>query len=85
MEFFVLFQPFLDPVVRIQDIRDGGIMVHGINQKRDVLGDVTTDVPFFLEKVRSLVGTVGGDHFVDSAVLISLVKGGKAIGEHTEG
>ena len=36
MKFFVLLQPFFDSVVRIQNVGDRGIMVHGIDQKSNV-------------------------------------------------
>lgn len=85
MVFLIFGQTLLDPAVGIQSRADGGVVVEVIDQKRDILGNITAYIPLAGKEFGILVGTVGGDHFVDSAVLISLVKGGKAIGEHTEG
>lgn len=75
----------LDPLVGIQQIADGGIVVQGIDDIGDVFAHVAADVPLPLEKLRGLVDQVGGEDAVDDPLFIGLVKLVQAVGEEAEG
>ena len=60
-------------------------MVHIIDEEGNILGNIYADIPLPVKELRSLVGRIGGQDSVDEAFLISLVKAGKSVGEHTEG
>ena len=80
MIFLIFGQTLLDPVVGIQDRTDGGIMVKVIDQESDIFGYIAAYIPVAGKEFRILVSTVSGDHLIDRAVCISLVKGSQAIG-----
>lgn len=74
----------LDPLVGIQQVADGGIVVQGIDDIGDVFAHVAADVPLPLEKFRGLVDQVGGEDAVDDPLFIGLVKLVQAVGEEAE-
>lgn len=41
---FMLFQDFLDPFFRVQQMADGGIVIQRVDQKSDVLAQIAVDI-----------------------------------------
>ena len=56
-----LAQNLLNPVYRVQQAADGGIVVQGINQQRNILAHIAADIVRTLQQVGLLIDKVGGD------------------------
>ena len=75
----------LNPLVGIQKITDRGIMVQSIDDIGHIFTHITVDIPFPLQKLRSLVDQVGSQNSGDQTALIGPVKLFKSAREQPKG
>ena len=74
----------MDPLDRIEKLADGIVMVEGVDDVGNVFAHIDLYVPLTLQQVRTAVYEVGGEHTVQHAVGIRLIKFIKSVGEQTE-
>lgn len=70
----VFSQECLDLFVRVDNVADGGIVVDGSDEVREVLGNVNFLEPRALEQLRRTIGQVGAEYAVDKTLLICFVE-----------
>lgn len=82
---FMLFQDFLDPFFRVQQMADGGIVIQRVDQKSDVLAQIAVDIIGALQQFRCLIYQIGGQDPVKNPLFIGLIKFIQSVGKETEG
>ena len=75
----------MNPVIRVQQVADGGIVVQRINNISNIFAHVTADIPFFFKQIRTPVNQVCRKDSRDKPLLVCLVKTLKAACEKTKG
>ena len=74
-----------NPLIGIQQVADGGVVVQGIDDVGDIFAHVAVDVPFPAQQLRCLIDQVRSQHPVDDSFFISPVEFVQAAGEQPEG
>ena len=77
-------QQIVDTGHRIQKSADGLIVIQCIDDVRNVLAHIYLMIPLTGQKLRRAVHQVGGEHFIDDALLKRFIEDLQAVAEQTE-
>lgn len=57
----MFYHQLIDPLHRIQQLADRGIVVQSVNEQSNVFAHITVYIIFFLQKLIRLVHQIGGE------------------------
>ena len=83
--FFMLYHQLIDPLNRIQQLADRGIVVQGINEQSNIFAHIAVYIIFFLQKLIRLVHQIGGEQSVEITSREGFVEFFHSICEESEG
>ena len=83
--FPVLCQSVLNPLIGIDEIADGDVVVERVDKIGNVFAQIAVHVPLPAQKIRRLINQICGQDPVDFPVLKSLIEPVQSAGEQAEG